>query len=220
MKQLVVSAVLLVIANLAAFSQISYGPKLGFNFAKIAMSNKNYQTSLKPGLNLGGFVNYKINTNVSVQGELGYSMEGTKEKIKSQPGLPGNSQVPSGPESPSEGARASGQISTSYLHIPILARYTAPSGFYGEAGPQIGFLLGAKEKWRGVKSDIKPFYKSTEFRFPIGIGYHLLNANLPGLLSVNARYAFGFSPFNNRAVGGGDLKTRVFSIGVQYNMAK
>ena len=57
------SAVLLMIVKLAAFSQISYGPKLGFNFAKIAMSNKNFETSLKPGLYLGGFLNYKVNTN-------------------------------------------------------------------------------------------------------------------------------------------------------------
>ncbi len=185
-----------VLIGLTASAQVSYGPKIGVNISSINVTSKSFKTSVKPGLYFGGFVNYALNPRASFRGELFYSMEGTKEISNIN----------------------SGKINSGYLTLPVLFRYTAASGIFAEAGPQISFLLSNKEKWNGSTNNIKPYYKSSEFRFPIGIGYHFSNS-LQGL-SANARYSAGFSPINKVEVGAGDLKNRTFSIGFEYNLAK
>ena len=47
------------------------------------------------------------------------------------------------------------KVSLSYINIPIMVqRYIASSGFYIETGPQLGFLLSAKEKAAGIETNI------------------------------------------------------------------
>lgn len=193
MKQFLLSLVLL--AALSSSAQVTYGPKLGLNFSKITFSSNQHKGSFKAGAFFGGYLNYAVNNNFSVQPELYYSMEGGKDK--------------------SNLSSSSGVINSGFLHLPVLLKYTAASGFFGEAGPQLGFLLSNKEKWNGTKVDIKEYYKSIEFRFPIGVGYKFSNA-----VSADLRYSAGFSAINKDAVNGGKLKNKVFSLGLQYNMTK
>lgn len=178
-------------------AQVSFGPKAGLNLAKLSFSNENYKTNFKPSFFVGGFANYSLNPTMALQAEIVLSGEGTKEKLTS--------------------GASSGKISEMYLHIPVLFQYITSSGFYGEAGPQIGLLLSSKETWNGQENDIKKNYKSTDIRFPLGVGYRFAD-NLGGL-AVNLRYSFSFSEINKVSVGGSKLKNQVISIGAQYTLA-
>jgi outer membrane protein with beta-barrel domain len=68
-----------------------------------------------------------------------------------------------------------GKIVTSYIQLPLLARYKTASGFYGEIGLQPGFLLSAKDKYDGYTDDFKSYVKSFDLGLPIGLGYEMKN---------------------------------------------
>ncbi len=195
MKRLMIAVFLsMFIANINA--QLSYGAKAGLNIARIGFTDDDFTTKSKPGLTGGIFANYELATKASLQLELLYSGEGTKERRISN--------------------NAIGKISKTYLQLPLLFQYTITHRFYAEAGPQIGFLISSKEKYNGNKKDIKQYYKSTDLRLPIGIGYRFNNKFRD--FAAAARYSFSFSRINKEAVGGGDLKNKVLSIAVQYTI--
>lgn len=181
----------------SSLAQISYGPKAGLNLAKLSFTNDDFKTSFKPGFLVGGFVNYLLADKMSLQGELFFSLEGTKEE-----------RISSG---------SKGDIAKSYLQIPILFQYQLHESFYVEAGPQIGLLLSSKEKYgSSSRISIKDHYKSTDLRFPLGIGYHFSD-KLTGL-SLGLRYSFSLSKINTEDVGGGNLKNQVIGLGIQYRL--
>lgn len=185
---------------LPAQAQLSYGVKAGLNVTKISFSNDDFKTSFQPGFHLGGLVNYAFNNRFSVQGEVFYSAEGGKEK-----------HISSGNK---------GNINMGYIQVPVLARIVFAERFFGLAGPQIGILLSAKEKYgAGQKQDIKEYYKTADIRFPIGIGYELPGSVVSGL-SLDLRYNFSFSAINKTSVGGATLKHQVISLGAQYKFVK
>ena len=69
-----------------------------------------------------------------------------------------------------------GTIKLSYLNIPLMAKYYVAEGFSLEAGPQIGFLLSAKDDyndWRYGEDDIKEDVKGTDFGVNLGVGYKM-----------------------------------------------
>ena len=196
MKQLLVM-VLFVSTAITADAQLSYGIKAGVNIAKISLSNDAYTVNSKIRLYGGVLANYKVSDKASVQAEVLYSGEGTKEKLNSG---------------------SSGEIKKAYLQIPVLFQYDIAEGFYAEAGPQLGFLLSSKEEFNSVNNDIKKYYKSKDLRIPVGVGYKF-NGPLTGF-GINARYSFSLSKINKTTVLGGDLKNKVFSVGLQYSLSQ
>jgi len=191
------AAITLLLFTSSATAQFSFGPRAGFNLSKLSFSDDDFTISFKPGFYIGGFAHYPLAKKMSLQGEVLYSSEGTKEKRIS--------------------TNVSGNITKSYLQIPVLFRYRFYGNFFAEAGPQLGFLLSSKEKWGSSnKNDIKKYYKSSDFRLPVGAGYNF-KGNLDKL-GVNIRYSFSLSHINAVTVGGGNLKNQVISIGAQYRL--
>lgn len=191
------AATILLLVTSSAKAQFSFGPKTGFNLSKLSFSNDDFKTSFKPGFYIGGFTHYPFAEKMSLQGELLYSSEGTKEKRTS--------------------TNISGYITKSYLQVPVLFQYRFYDNLYAEAGVQFGLLLASKEKWgSGNKNDIKKYYKSSDFRLPVGVGYNF-KGNLEKL-SANIRYSFSLSRINTVTVGGGSLKNQVISVGAQYRL--
>ncbi len=60
-------------------------------------------------------------------------------------------------EESDEGFDFSGTVKLDYLNIPVMAKYYVAEGFSVEAGPQVGFLLSAKDEYDGGEEDIKDF---------------------------------------------------------------
>ena len=78
-----------------------------------------------------------------------------------------------------------------YINIPILAQYMFNNGFRLQAGPQLGFLVSAKEKYNHITVDQKDKYNSTDISFAAGLGYLS-----PSGLGIDGRWVFGLSNIN------------------------
>lgn len=145
-----------------AFAQgLSGGLKAGVNLAN--MTGDINDVEMKIGFHVGGFLNIGLSDELSFQPELLYNAIGAKES-----------------------GGGDGKINTSYISVPLMVLYN-----FGvvniQAGPQIGFLLSAKVKEDSEETDIKEFFKSTDFGFNIGLGADF------GKVNAAARYCIGLS---------------------------
>ena len=160
--------------------EVQFGVKGGLNFASINGDNSgkfDHVTSF----NFGVMAEIPISTKFSFQPELLYSRQGF-----------------------SVGKNVN---ELNYLNIPLMGKYYLTEGLSLEAGPQIGFLLSAKNK----SIDVKDSFNKLDFGINLGIGYKLDNG-----LSFNARYNQGLSNVND--VSGLTDKNRngVFQVSVGY----
>lgn len=179
---LLVLAMTLVICSQA---QIRFGARAGLNISNVVGKETEGWKS-KPGIFVGGFAEIPVLSKFSVQPELYYSMEGAKWD-----------------------GEDNAKTSLGYLKLPVLARYTTTSGFYGETGPQIGFLLHATDKWDEGKEDIMEYLEKTEFSWVIGAGYFVTPQ-----IGIHARYNAGLSSFYETE------KNSVFQLGIQYTLGQ
>ena len=173
------------------YAQLQVGAKGGLNLSKFT-GNDAGDAKMKVGFNVGALAGYSITDMISVQAELQYSLQGAKYNADS--------------------ILASGNINLSYLNIPILIKYTHPSGFFAETGPQLGLLLSAKSKSGGVTEDVKSSFKSTDFSWVFGLGF-LTSANI----GIDARYNLGLSTLEKGGYGStGTIKNSVIQVGIFY----
>lgn len=100
-------------------------------------------------------------------------------------------------------------------------KYYATEALYIEAGPQVGFLMSAKEDWSASatfggetlsesgEDDVKDAFKSIDFGFNLGAGY-----NITENLSLGLRYNLGLS--NIADSDDVKIKNGVFQFAVAY----
>ncbi|MDR0659553.1 MAG: PorT family protein [Prevotellaceae bacterium] len=151
------------------------------------ISNIAVDADNKVGFNTGVFGEFKI-SKFAIQPEVLFSMQGAKG--------------------------ADTKFETSYINIPVMAKYYIIKGLSVEAGPQIGFLTSAKFKpTEGDSEDVKEIMKKTDFAINFGASYEL--PIIP--VGVFARYSLGITDLYDKdklGIDGGDLgKNRVFQIG-------
>ena len=103
------------------------------------------------------------------------------------------------------------KVHLNYLNIPLMGKYYVSKGFSLEMGPQLGFLLSAKND----DTDAKDAFKSLDFGVNFGIGYKLDNG-----LNFSARYNLGLSDIND--INGFSDKNRngVFQLSIGYFFLK
>lgn len=105
------------------------------------------------------------------------------------------------------------EFKTSYLQIPVLAKYRLPNGIAFLAGPQAAFLLKANAKnASGEKEDIKSILKKNDFYFVTGIEY-----NLPVGIAFGVRYNAGLT--NIYTQGDEKIKNSSFGFSVSYKFS-
>lgn len=185
MKKVILCLVIVSLTTLGASSQVNFGLKAGMNISTLRGDGVGKAKSLI-GANVGAFVNIPVSTMFSFQPEVLYSMEGAKEDVFDT------------------------KIMLNYVNIPLMLKYTDASGFFGELGPQIGFLTSAKSKINGNTADIKDLFKSTNFSLGIGAGF-----NFTSSVGVGLRYNLGLSNISEDT--NDDVKTGNFSIGIHYS---
>lgn len=171
---------LVLVAVISSHAQIRFGAKAGLNISSIVGKDVEGYGS-KAGFFLGGVVNIPVLEQFSIQPEALISLQGAKWEDYD------------------------GSTHLSYIHVPVLARYTTRFGLYGETGPQLGFLISAKDKEDGENDDIMEYLKKTDFSWAIGAGY-----NITPELSVHVRYNAGFTSFYETE------KNSVFQLGLTY----
>jgi hypothetical protein len=183
-----------------------FGLKGGVNLATLEIDDDSQsnplETNNKTSFNAGVFANIPLGGVLRFQPEVVYSRQGSKIQFQqSNAPLPGTTTENT-------------ELDLHYLNVPLMLQVQTDGGFFAEVGPQIGFLLTAKDETDD--EDIKDLFKKTDFGGALGLGY----LSRVGL-GVNARYAMGFSNVFE-GVSGNDTdeakyKNRVLSIGLVYH---
>ncbi len=176
-------------AFFTANAQVQFGVKAGANFATLAGSGAD-GAKTKVDFHGGAFAHIPLMNSFFLQPELVYSRQGAKAA--------------------SDGMDFT--VNQSYLNIPVLAKYHHSSGFFGETGPQLGFLLAANVKAGDMTENVKSSYKSTDFSWAFGLGYTCSSIGA----GIDARYNLGLTNIAAQEVSGYSVKNSVFQIGVFY----
>jgi long-subunit fatty acid transport protein len=206
MKKLFLIAAVAV-SGLVSAQKVNFGAKAGLNLANFTGDDLE-DLKTRTSLYAGGYANIPLVEKLSFQPELLFSSQGTKL------------------EDNFAGSEFKAVIQVNYLNLPLMFQYEIAEGFKAEAGPQIGFLVSAKQKTtvsytfegesetESETEDIKENFKSIDFGLNIGLNYELKNG-----LNFGARYNLGLS---NIAEDSGDnkVKNAVISVGVGYTFGK
>jgi len=174
-------------------AQVQFGVKAGYNLDNVTMSPSQSGISSRSDFNGGIFASIPLFSSCSLQPEVLYSGQGAAFSNSS----------------------ATGKANYDYLNVPVLFKYQHHSGLFAETGPQIGFLLSAKETAAGQSVDTKSQSQSTDFSWVFGIGY-----KLPFGLGIDARYNLGLTNINKDSQSNGTIKNSVFQFGLFYLFPK
>lgn len=152
---------------------VKFGAKTGLNIATAIGDNTDGVES-RTSFHVGGVAEISISEKFSFQPELLYSAQGAKQTV--------------------EGIELIAKYD--YINLPLMAKYYVADGFSLEAGPQVGFLVSAKQaatvQGIDIEVDAKDFVKSVDFGLNFGLGYKLVNG-----LNFSARYNLGLSNVND-----------------------
>jgi opacity protein-like surface antigen len=197
MKKIILSTALLFAIGFTAKAQeIKYGVKAGVNFATLTGDVPD-DVKTRTGFHTGVVAEFKLTEQFSIQPELLYSQQGTKYDFKDI----------------DTGINIESTWKMDYLTLPVAAKYYIIEGFSVEAGPQIGYRLGAKIKTEASgfgeqEYDLKDDTKAIEFGVIGGVAY-----DLPIGLFFQARYNAGISKVND---DDDNVKNGVFQLSVGY----
>ncbi len=151
--------------------QLSYGIKAGANISTMDVEGEKALI----GFNGGVFGQLRF-ANFAIQPEVLYSLQGAKYDYETT----WDDVI----------FQYTGKVNATYLSIPVMIQYYVVPGLAVEVGPQLGFLLSAKNKpdeWES--EDVKDSMKSTDFALNFGASYQL-----PAMpIGVYARYSLGLT---------------------------
>lgn len=175
---------LVTFAGTVQAQSFSIGPKVGANFSSLSGVKG---SESKTGYYFGAFAEVGFGK-LSIQPEVLYTSQGGKLE--------------------------NGEITNSYISVPIMVKYKLIAGLSAEVGPKFDFLSDSKLKLND-KVDKTDF---NSFNFGIGVG---LSYKLPLGLNIDARYNFGLSKLVKGSIdgiesSGSNMKNDVFQIGVGY----
>lgn len=204
MKKLVLGAALAV--SSLTFAQ-QFGIKGGMNVSSLSNDAGLEDSSSKIGFNAGVFLNAPLAANFSIQPEVLYNNLGSKVTLADFD-INNNNYT-------AEYARH-----LDYISVPVMFQYNATPSFYLEAGPQLSFLIDARDKYKSTKngsttdSETRDLNTDTFNTFDFGLG---LGAGywITPKLGINARYNAGFTDIYKEN-NGDSVKNNNFQVGLAY----
>lgn len=171
-----------------------------FNDNKFPASS-NITVNSKTSLHFGVLVNVPIGNSFRFQPALVYNGFGSK--------------VGSYPDFGAAGTYQDYELDAHYLSLPLLLQLQSKSGFFVEAGPQVGYLLMARQDGPGSTNiDLKDKFDKLDVGATAGLGY-LTRIGL----GLKADYYFGLANIldEGSAKDGPELKNRAIQIGLVYH---
>ena len=178
-----------------ASAQVEFGVKAGVNIANLTVTgdNSGVSPSSITDFHAGFLAAIPLFSGFKLQPEVMYSGQGASADVSG----------------------TTVKLNYSYINVPVLFKYQHGSGLFAETGPQVGFLISAKEKADGQTIDTKSDTQSTDFSWAFGIGYKIPVVGL----GIDARYNLGLT---NLAKGSNSsdetVKNSVIQIGLFYVM--
>jgi len=219
MKKIKIILLLAAIAfSFSTMAQFTYGPRLGLNIANIGGDDAD-DTKTLIGFNLGVMGNYGITEMFSVQGEMLYDTKGAKFEGEDM-----------------DGNKETIPLNLNYISIPIMFKATFGDEikFFGQVGPTIGILMGAKmdgeseysyttyeydpnNPWAPptevtVSEKVKDWYKGMDMGFVIGGGVILPVGGMPLMIDLRYNTSLGTIHESGEGEEEADLKNGVVSI--------
>ncbi len=188
MKKLLIftAIVLFGFTNVNAQEEMQFGVKGGLNISNITGDDVDSFDS-RTCMHFGVVMELPISEKFSFQPELLYSCQGA-DYSEDFIDLDGTIK--------SVNAAYEGTVKLDYLNIPLIAKLYVSEGFSLEIGPQVGFLISAKDEydWNGNtgEEDIKEYVKGLDIGAVIGVGY-----KLEGGLNFGGRYNLGLTDAND-----------------------
>lgn len=185
MKKLVWTAIAVVSLTVGTAQEVKFGAKAGLNLATLPPELTESRTTF----HLGGMAEIELTDVFSIQPELLYSAQGSKDQDDSD-----NNET----------------FRVDYLSLPVLAKYYLINGLSVEAGPQLGFLLSAEVEDNGQTADLKDVTKGLDLGLAFGVSYKMDNG-----LNFGLRYFLG-SDVNDIEEDTEEFKNRVFQVSIGY----
>lgn len=201
--------ILLIIFLIFGYSHaqtVEFGAKAGVNFASLGGDDTDGLDG-KTGFHLGLVAEIPLTESFAFQPEILYSSQGAKSKV-SDTYMDVNFSTKA-------------DLTLDYINIPLLAKYTITPGLSLHAGPQVGFLVNAKDEYEYVingekesgTQDMKNEIKNLDFAIAAGLGYKLEMG-----IFFNARYNAGLSNIIDDDGSSEDynIHNNVFQLSVGY----
>jgi long-subunit fatty acid transport protein len=192
-KTFIVAAVLLSIASASFAQNLTGGVKIGLNSSNIryVSDEGTYKANARLSGHLGVYAVYMFKGNMGFQPEFVISGEGTKNENGNNPDI---------------------KVALTYINIPLLLRFNVIDKLNLHTGPQIGFLVSAKNKYDGNTTDVKDNMKGVNLSWGFGAGYEL-----PKNLNVSLRYNLGLSRIDD-SENDNKAKVSTFQISLGYKL--
>jgi hypothetical protein len=193
---------------MAQTQKVKLGVKAGLNIASLTFDESELDSSGKTGFTAGIMVEIPMAKNFSLQPELLFSQQGTKTSFS-------DAEVTN--------SNFKSTIELNYLNIPVMLKYYVIKGLSIQAGPQIGILLKANNKYQdnflGYENhesfNLKDYSTGIDTSVNFGLGYQFKDK-----FYADARYNISYSNvFKEGDVNhfiNNDMKNRVFQVSIGY----
>ncbi|MFH6995562.1 porin family protein [Flavobacterium sp. FlaQc-48] len=205
---LILCTLFLGVTVVAQNQQVKVGVKAGLNLANLTFDQSGLGSSGKTGFTTGVMIEIPMAKNFSLQPELLYSQQGSKTSFYDQDVT--NSNYKS-------------TIELNYLNIPLMLKYYIVKGFSVQAGPQIGILLKANNKYEdnflGYENhetfNLKDYSTGIDTSVNFGLGYQFKDKFYTDV-RYNVSYSNVFKDGDANHFIDGDMKNRVFQVTIGY----
>lgn len=209
-SKLIVCALLICAGVTAQTEKLKLGVKAGLNIASLSFDEKGLSSSDRTGFNAGLMAEIPLAKNFSVQPELVFSQQGMKLSYS---------------DSDVENSHYKSTIALNYLNIPVMLKYYVVKGLSIQAGPQVGILLKATNKYQdnflGYENsenlNLKDYSNGVDASVNFGLGYQFKDR-----FYADARYNLSYTNVfkdvtaNTNYIINGDMKNKVFQVTFGY----
>lgn len=207
-SMLLISALFLSVTLMAQTDKVKLGVKAGLNLSSLSFDESELNSSNKTGFTAGVMAEIPMTKNFSLQPELLYSQQGSKSSFFDNDVT--NSQYKS-------------TITLNYLNIPVMLKYYVLKGLSLQAGPQIGILLKANNKYQDnflgydnhESFDLKHYSTGIDTAVNFGLGYQFKDQFYTDL-RYTISYSNVFKEGDANHFISNDMKNRVFQITIGY----
>jgi hypothetical protein len=205
---LILSALFFGVTVMGQTDKVKTGVKAGLNISNLTVDEGELNSSGKTGFTAGIMVEIPMAKNFSLQPELLYSQQGTKITFSDEEVT--NSHYKS-------------TIELNYLNIPVMLKYYLIKGLSIQAGPQIGILLKANNKYQdnflGYEDqgsfNLKEYSSGIDTSVNFGLGYQLKNKFYTDV-RYNISYSNVFKDGDANHFIDNNMKNKVFQITLGY----